>query len=474
MSEKEPMPSPEINPGNCLARVQECMKYMALQKWSHFNFLYSKLAAFQDIRVKGAGKMLRDDDEFTCAWNNLRSNSVDSMLKNLESAQSFQEFQEWMKRLSEIVVDPRSLWNILHTEVQASLKVTLEQSQQIASAFFSPEMLFEFGLDSFLKSSLCNFKDIKNEEQLIDIFYGTAGYVRACNLPTNYEVKAPHYIEMVHRILKEFVTLPDFDAHKFIWLVEVIHDNLCISETTLRQICEKVLQDFSTKDSAQKPLPRLHKMCIISTSPFLQKLSMLQEAIDQVFKNVIAEQHKFIHRYIFGCFVNIKWEGEEIGDFSEPLIEWKLYLENLDLRIKAKPELPNLLLVDLIDDSLSYFTGYYGEVQPSQGRSKDLRKDIFEIVDLSSAFYPGTMSEDTLKKLWYLLYIVAVSGAQDDQLKNVTHSDCKEKNQPFLGLAHTENEFKDYVMALSRISFKFSSEFEAFPAMVDFVRKNYN
>lgn len=473
-NESIPMPSADINPGNALARVQECLKYMTLQQWPQFHFLYGKLSEFQDFRIKGTGKMLRDDDEFTSSWNNLRANSVDSILKNIESAQTFDEFQNWMKRLSEIVTDPRSLWNILHTEVQASLKVTLEQAHEISFTFFTPQMLFEFGLDSFLGCCLCDFTNIADEEALIDIFYATAGYIRACNLPIGYEVKAPHFIEFVNRMLLMFTSLPDFDAHRFIWLVEVIHNNFHMLDDTLYGICESVLKDFTSRPSNGQSLTRLHKMCIISTSPFMQGISTLKDAINQVFQAVLVEQRRFTQKYIFGCFVDYLWDGDQAADeIGEPLQEWKLYLTNLAHRIKKQPELPKLLLDDLIDNSLVYFTGYYGEVQSSKARSSDLRRDIFAIANLSMQYFTGKLGGDTIKKIWYLLYIAAVSGASDDQLKNVKQVDCKEKNEPFLGLAHTDCEFNNYVQALERLSFKFAEEFEAFPAMVDFVRKNY-
>ena len=80
MTEEE-LPSSDINPGNALDRVQECQKYLTLQMWTQYTFLYKHLAQFQDIRVRGAGKMLRDDAEFTKAWNALRTSSVDMMLK---------------------------------------------------------------------------------------------------------------------------------------------------------------------------------------------------------------------------------------------------------------------------------------------------------------------------------------------------------------------------------------------------------
>ncbi|OHT04644.1 hypothetical protein TRFO_27782 [Tritrichomonas foetus] len=471
--DKAEMPSPDINPGNSIQRVEECLKYMTLQMWPQFCFLYSRLLNFQEIRVKGAGKMLRDDDEFTCAWNKLRASSVDCFLRNLESAQSFDEFIRWMKKLSEIIQDPRCLWNILHTEVQPSLKVTLEQSREIASQFFTPEMLFEFGLDSFLESDLCDFTNIKNEEELVDMFYATAGYMRACNLSDKYEVKANNFIEFVKRLLLVFTTLPDFDAHQFVWLVENIHNHLHLSRDLFKSICEDVLNKYASQDEGHNYLSRLHKMCIISTSPFLQQIPVLKTVINSVFKKVVEEQRKFVHRYIFGCYVNSLWDGEEEKTISEPLAAWRLFIMNLGARIKEKPELPNLLLVDIIDDSLSYFTGYYGEVQPSKGRSVNLRIDIFQIVDTCIQYYPGTIGIETLKKLWFLLYIVAVAGANDDQLNDVKQKDSKSPNSPYLGLEHSDRDFNDYDEALASLSKKFEAEFEAFPNMVEFVRKNY-
>ncbi|OHT02800.1 hypothetical protein TRFO_29926 [Tritrichomonas foetus] len=470
---KEQMPSPDINPGNAIQRIEECLKYMTLQQWSKFNYLYPKLQNFQDIRVKGAGKMLRDDDEFTCAWNNLRACSVVSILKNLESATNYDDFLNWLQKLSEIVTDQRCLWNILHTEVQPSLKVTLEQSRQIAAQFFTPEMLFEFGLDSFLASGLCDFTNLSDEDELIDIFYATAGYMRACNLPSDYEVKANKFVEFVSRILIMFSTIPDFDAHRFVWLVEAIHDNLHVSSATLRTICENVLKEYAGKDFGSQALSRLHKMCIISTSPFLQQLSMLQTSINTVFKRVIEEQHKFVNKYIFGCYVNSLWDENIEKGVSEPLTAWSLFVKNLAFRIKEKPELPNMLLIDLIDDSLTYFTGYYGEVQPSKERSIDLRRDIFVIAQVIKDFYPGKIIEDTLRKCWFLLYIAAVAGADEELLKNVKHMNSQ-TDEPFLGLEHDDKDFADYKLALGRLSMKFESEFEAFEAMCDFIRKGYN
>ena len=471
---KESMPSSDINPGNSIQRVEECMKYMVVQDWTRFNYLYSKLKDFQEVRIKGAGKMLRDDDEFTTAWNDLRANTVSSLLKNLESATTHQEFMNWMQKLSDIVGNHRTLWNLLHTEVQPSLKVTLEQSKEIAAKFFTPEMLFEFGLESFLASGLCDFTNISNEDELIDIFYAAAGYMRACNLSSKYQVKHTKFIELVNRILLFFINLPEFNAHKFVWLVEAIDKNLHIPHETFKKVCETVLKDYAEKDFGDQSLSRLHKMCIISTSPFLQKLSILQSVINTVFKKVIEEQKRFVNKYIFGCYVNSLWDKDDgVVRLSDALIAWELYVRNLSFRIKEKPELPHQLLIDLIDESLSYFIGYYGEVQPTKQKSVNLRMDIFLIARICAEFYPGKVPEESIRKIWFLLYIAAVSGASDQELNNIQHLKS-ENNDVFLGLKHTDKEFSDYQMALGRLSTKFENESEAFEPMRKFVRKNYD
>jgi len=120
------MPSSEISPANAIQRVRECHQYMVLQQWSQFRFLYPRLAAFQDARVKSTRHPVKDDDEFTIAWNKLRLYAVDSILKNLDGSRKFEDFLDWAQRLSEIISDQRTLWNVLHCELQPCLKVTLE------------------------------------------------------------------------------------------------------------------------------------------------------------------------------------------------------------------------------------------------------------------------------------------------------------------------------------------------------------
>lgn len=489
----EAMPSSDINPGNSIQRVEECMKYMILQQWNKFNFLYPKLQKFQEIRTKGAGKMLQDD-EFTSAWNNLRASSVDLMLKNLESANSFDDFIDWMKKLSDIITDHRVLWNILHTEVQPSLKVTLEQSQQIAVKFFAPEMLFEFGVESFLMSEIADFSNAKTEDDIIDMFYGAVGFMRSCNLSSNYEVSDKGFIEFVKNLLVNFSNIPDFDAHQFVWLIESIQEHLHIGQNVLRPLCESVVNDYVKEEVKKDSFKRLHKMCIISTSPFLQQLPTLQSSINCVFRRVLQENRKFVHKYIFGSYVHIIWDNGDFDDQkaqkkaasnpekdkddysrpSEPLIAWKLYINNLAQRVKNQPELPTMLIVDCINDSLSFFTAYYSEVQPLRYKSTKLRIDIFELVQVIGDIYPGQMPDDTLKNLWFLLYIAAVSGAEKELLDDIKHMNSPKGNDPFLGLEHTDSEFKDYKVALGRLSMKFEIEFETFPVMVKYIRRKYD
>lgn len=465
--------STDINPGNCLIKVQECQKYMTQQMWAQFTLLYNSLTTFQKSRVKKNEKNL-DDDEFTQAWNVLRTSSVDSILKNIESSQSFEEFFDWVKRLSNIVTNPRSLWNIIHLEVNCSLKVTTAQSKEIQSTFFTPEQLFEFGLESFIKSPLCALDRCRNEEDFIDIFYACVGYIRASGIPKKYEITQKEFCGLLRDLLVSFSNLPNFKGHRFVWLVESIHDHLHLSEKTFGSICKDVLEIITDdKNCSGTPIHRLYRMCVISTSPLLHNLSVIKSAINKVFASVIRDQHLFVRKYIFGSFINCVWTGDSDGRLSDPIAAWQIYLESLNRKIKDKPEIPDLLILDLINDSLQHFVGYYSEVQPSKSRSENLRRDIFAIVTSCSEFYPKKMGSDTLQKIWFLLAIAAVSGATDEQVNEFKQLDCKEGDKPFLGLGHTDAEFEDYMLALGRLLKKFEGESGSIRFMIDFVRKNY-
>jgi hypothetical protein len=137
-------------------------------------------------------------------------------------------------------------------------------------------------------------------------------------------------------------------------------------------------------------------------------------------------------------------------------------------------EVPRVVLTGIIGDSLTFFVGYYGEVQATVARSADLRLELFEIVDICVKNYPGKLSADILRKIWYLLYIIAVCGAKLSEIKNFEPLEYKDVLDPYIGLAHTECEFKDYRMALCRLTKRFESEIDAFPLMVEFIRKFYD
>lgn len=354
----------------------------------------------------------------------------------------------------------------------SQLKITLHQSQLLAAAFFTPGMLFEFGFDTFLKSNLCDFTNATNEEALIDNFYAIAGFVSACNLDTTYVTNIPQYNDTIRQILLLFTQLHDFDAYRFVWLVEVIHEHLHLANNTLKQICDEIIQDYVNLEE-KRSINKLHKICVISTSPFLHSLPILRESINSIFQGVIEEQRHFVRKYIFGCFATNDWTGLRVNQISEPLRCWRLYLFNLSYRINDKPELPNLLLADFLDDSLSLFVGYYGGVQPTKEKSVNLRIDIFNILELITQFYPNEMSNNTLRRLWYLLYVAAVSGASEKDLENLQFKDSNKSSLPSLGLERSNTEFADYRLALEILGKKFENEKDSFDNMVKFIRRNY-
>lgn len=175
---------------------------------------------------------------------------------------------------------------------------------------------------------------------------------------------------------------------------------------------------------------------------------------------------------------------------------------NLTCRIQEKPELTSLLLEDAIEESLMMFEHYYGSAQPIQERSICLRMDIFAIIETiviltnnngkvnqkdkdknannqipnQNAFQVTIdvrLTPTGLKRCWYLLYIAAVSGASEFDLKNAKPAAKDDSNDIMLGLDKYGADFLDYRIALEKLSKKFESEFSNFKNMVDFIRKNY-
>lgn len=452
-----------ISPSDFDEKSKLCKKYVDSHDYSQF------LTSFQQL-----SDLTRNSEEFTRKLNDLKQFAVDEKIKELETTESFDDYIQHLRILDDIIKDKKQLWDVMNSLTGTQLKVTLNQSQMIATAFFSPVMLFEFGFDSFYTSRLCDFKNIMNEEALVDIFYAIAGFVSACRLEPTYVSNVPQYLELIRKLLSMFIKLQDFDPYRFVWLVEAIHEHLHCPNTLLKQTCVDVIQDYLNEEE-KHAINKLYKLCVISTSPFLHQLDILRESIDSIFQTVIEEQRLFIRKYIFICFTCNDWTGPRTNKITEPLHCWILYLENLAFRIKDKPELPILLLVDFINDSLSLFAGYYGEVQPTKEKSVNLRIDIFAIVDRIILCYPTEIPPDALKMIWYLLYIAAISGATDFELENIglTFIDSDEPDTPYLGLEKTQSEFLDYKIALERLGKKFESEKSTLPKMIQFVRQNY-
>ena len=200
----------------------------------------------------------------------------------------------------------------------------------------------------------------------------------------------------------------------------------------------------------------------------------MKQSITNLTSKVLEDQELFLRKYIFCSFACCDWESIEETRNTDAFKCWKLYILNIAIKLQEKPEYPMEILSDLIDDSLCLFVSYYGDLQPTKHKSATMRMDIFAIVETAAQYYPGEIPDDTLKRMWYLLYIAAVSGAGDMDLQHCKPVENDISEAPFLGLDRTDCEFIDYKSALERLSKKFESEFNNFPRMVRFIRKNYN
>jgi hypothetical protein len=463
--------APDVTEANALEVINICHQYMALKRWDYFQSQYRRLAAYHAEWARSHAV----EDELEQGWNGLRASAVDSILRNIEGARTYDDFLHWTERLAEIVTDRRCLWNLLHTEVHPSLKVTLDQSHEIASHFFSPTLIFEFGLESFFHCSLCHLQELKTEEELIDAFYALAGYIRACRLDKDYQVTAISFLDFVTRLLISYTTIPKFDGKRFVWLLEAVGQHLMIPPRSFRRVCEAVLGSFCERDAMDDPLSYLCRMCQISTSPSLQSFpGVLQETVSRVFGRVVAEQHELMRRYLFGCYVTCSWDGASPPELSIPLRGWRLYVQNLVRKTQRMAELPRTLFIDVITNSLNFFVGYYGEVQAKREKAASLRRDIFEGVAVCVTYWPGPVDPEALESIWFLLSICAISGAPDELVAGeIDAVDCPENDQPYLGLAHNETDFEDYHLALSRLVMKFENERDTVPTMIKFLRQNY-
>jgi hypothetical protein len=103
-----------------------------------------------------------------------------------------------------------------------------------------------------------------------------------------------------------------------------------------------------------------------------------------------------------------------------------------------------------------------------------LRGDIFAILQTVNRLYPGTIPSVCLMKMWYLLYIAAISGAGENVLAKVKPGTKPGDGTAFLGLDVKGTDFMNYALALEVLSKKFEAEFENFNSMVAFIRANYS
>ena len=138
-----------------------------------------------------------------------------------------------------------------------------------------------------------------------------------------------------------------------------------------------------------------------------------------------------------------------------------------------KPEIPSIVMTDLLDDSLVLFVGYYGDIQTTREKSVQLRSDLFTIADIVQLCYPPPIPEDTLQKIWYLLFFAAAAGATEEDISKIHATPPPEDNVVFLGLEHTASDFINYPMALNVFASKFKDELDAFHDMAVYVRANF-
>jgi hypothetical protein len=233
------MPAPDVNAANVIERVGEAHGLMLASQWEQFMFLYLRLASYHDTCIRKADEPISDDDLFTAAWHSLRLYAVEAILNRLAGSRQFDDFVAWLNRLAEIVSDPRVLWDVLHTEMQPSLKVTLEESDKIAAMFFRPDMRFEFDLDSFLQCPLCDLVEVKTMGRVIDVFYCLIGYIDSCHLKPDYVATAPSFVDFIDRLLLAFLQSRGFDPRRFVWMIEKMSELAHLAEQMFRAACAR-------------------------------------------------------------------------------------------------------------------------------------------------------------------------------------------------------------------------------------------
>jgi hypothetical protein len=128
----------------------------------------------------------------------------------------------------------------------------------------------------------------------------------------------------------------------------------------------------------------------------------------------------------------------------------------------------------VLDDSLEFFTEYYGGVQPARARAPAFRLDLFTVVETLTDVNDTEMPIESLRKLHYLLYLAAVSGASERDIEVCRpEAETLGLGEKFLGLEIEGADFVDYRRALRTLAKLFETEFGSFRAMAKFVRANY-
>jgi hypothetical protein len=450
---------------NAVERVNECLGYLKALNWPSFDSLFASLVEFEEAGISSP--------DFTNAWRSLRETSSQLLTAELQSVESFDDFKSLLQRLSTVLSDPADLWRLLHDQFQCKLKITMHQTQILAVQFFSPPQLFEFGFERFSRSLTYDLTHTNSDEGVIDVFYAIAGYVRACGVSPQYLAVSPEYYEFIQKILTRFITLPDFDAHRFVWLIEMAIAHLKVDRHRFQAMCDSTIRDFLNSDLERSSLNRLYKLCVLSTSPFLNTFPQLRQSIENHVQIVLNDNQVFIIRYVIPPFCLIDWQSHGDPGVADPVQCWRLYMQNLAQRVKERPELPSQVLVEQIDESMNFFSGYFAEIQPIKTRAIVMRTNIFVIVGAIGQIYPGIIPAACLSRLWYLMYIAAISGATEEEIKNCKPDKGDKESAPFLGLDLTQSDFCSYPMALARLSKKFEPDFDRLPTMASFIRANY-
>jgi hypothetical protein len=285
----------------------------------------------------------------------------------------------------------------------------------VVARLFPPAQLFDLGFSDFAKSPLCDIQTVNNDEALVDIFYAVTGFVDACELPPAHIVKLPAYMTFLRSVLSQFLRLPDFDAHRFVWLAEMINTLLHTDNRSFSSTCESVLREYFENLEDRGPPPQAHQaLCHIDIAIAFTSLST-RGWIDQFYSDVILEQHFFLRKYIFASFATIDWTIAS-PTVTDGFTAWRLWMTRLRQRLDERPELPASLLAGAVLDSFGLFADYYATVTPCLARASAFRTELLAEVALAGEVWPGEMPQEVLDKAHFLLWLAAASGAWQSQL----------------------------------------------------------